>query len=148
MAVGRTIVVAGHRDGYWRPEEEAQVAEQVRRAQPDILAVAISSPRKEEFLDRWQSHMRVPFAMGVGGTFDVAAGRVKRAPVFMQRAGLEWLARVAQEPRRMFRRYFVDSLAFFSILAHALGVRAARRAVRIIFPIALAALAVSEVAEA
>jgi exopolysaccharide biosynthesis WecB/TagA/CpsF family protein len=141
------LVVAGHRDGYWRPEEEREVAEQVRRARPDILAVAISSPKKEQFLDRWQSHMRVPFAMGVGGTFDVAAGRVRRAPRALQRMGLEWLVRVAQEPRRMFRRYFVDSLAFFSLLGRALGVRAARRVAKVLFPIAIAALAVAEVAE-
>ena len=119
----------------------------MRRAQPDILAVAISSPRKEQFLDRWQAHMRVPFAMGVGGTFDVVAGRVRRAPVLMQRIGLEWLARVAQEPRRMFRRYFVDSLPFFCILGRALGMRALRRPARLIFPIAIATLAISEVAE-
>ena len=141
------LIVAGHRDGYWKPEEEAGVAEQVRRAEPDVLAVAISSPKKEEFLDRWQAHMRVPFAMGVGGTFDVAAGRVRRAPLLMQRMGLEWLARVAQEPRRMFRRYFVDSIEFFLLLGRALGFKAARRAARVLFPIALAALAVSEVAE-
>jgi UDP-N-acetylglucosamine 2-epimerase (non-hydrolysing) len=141
------LIVAGHRDGYWREEEEPQVAEQVRRARADILAVAITSPKKERFLDRWQSHMRVPFAMGVGGTFDVAAGRLRRAPRIMQVTGLEWLARVAQEPRRMFRRYFVDSLPFFCLLARALGLRAARRVVRLFFPIALAALAVSEVAE-
>jgi hypothetical protein len=65
----------------------------------------------------------------------------------MQRTGLEWLARVAQEPRRMFRRYFIDSLAFFSILGRALGGRAARRVARMLFPLAIAALAVSEVAE-
>ena len=141
------LVIAGHRDGYWSEAEEEQVADQVRRAKPDILAVAISSPKKEQFLDRWQSHMRVPFAMGVGGTFDVVAGRVRRAPVLMQRVGLEWLARVAQEPRRMFRRYFVDSLPFFCILGRALGIRALRRSARLLFPIAIATLAISEVAE-
>ena len=141
------LIVAGHRDGYFKQEEEPQVAEQVRRARADILAVAITSPRKERFLEQWQPHMRVPFAMGVGGTFDVAAGRLRRAPVIMQRLGFEWLARVAQEPRRMFRRYFVDSLPFFALLARALGIRAVRRLVRIFFPVALAALAVSEVAE-
>jgi N-acetylglucosaminyldiphosphoundecaprenol N-acetyl-beta-D-mannosaminyltransferase len=141
------LVIAGHRDGYWSEAEEEHVADQIRRAKPDILAVAISSPKKERFLDRWQAHMRVPFAMGVGGTFDVVAGRVRRAPVLMQRLGLEWLARVAQEPRRMFRRYFVDSLPFFCILGRALGVKVLRRSARLLFPIAIATLAISEVAE-
>ena len=141
------LVVAGHRDGYWTDDEEPEVAEQVRRARADILCVAISSPKKERFLDRWQAHMRVPFAMGVGGTFDVAAGRIRRAPRLMQRLGLEWLVRVVQEPRRMFRRYFIEDVAFFGILARALALSVVRRTGRLLFPIALAALAVSEVAE-
>ena len=121
------LVVAGHRNGYWKPEEEASVAEQVRAARADILFVAISSPKKERFLGRWQSHMRVPFAMGVGGTFDVAAGLLKRAPLWMQRWGLEWFYRFLQEPRRMFRRYFVDDMAFFGMLAKELWARRCQR---------------------
>lgn len=117
------LVVAGYRNGYWKPEEEAAVAEQIRAARPDILFVAISSPKKERFLGRWQSYMKVPFAMGVGGTFDVAAGHITRAPRWMQRAGLEWFYRFLQEPRRMFRRYFVEDLAFFGMLVKELGRR-------------------------
>ena len=111
------LVIAGHRNGYWRDEEEAEVADQVRRSRADILFVAISSPKKELFLGRWQRHMNVPFSMGVGGAFDVAAGLTRRAPRWMQNAGLEWFYRFLQEPRRMFRRYFVDSLPFFALLA-------------------------------
>ena len=111
------LVVAGYRNGYWKPEEEESVAEQVRAARTDILFVAISSPKKERFLGKWQSHMLVPFAMGVGGTFDVAAGLVKRAPVWMQKTGFEWFYRFLQEPRRMFRRYFIDDMQFFGMLA-------------------------------
>jgi len=108
------LVLAGWRNGYWLGEqEEAQVAALVRDARPDLLFVAISSPKKEEFLGRHQAAMRVPFAMGVGGTFDVAIGRVRRAPLWMQKAGLEWFYRFLQEPRRMFRRYFIDDMAFF-----------------------------------
>jgi len=106
------LTVAGWRNGYWRGDEEAQVAEQVRASGADLLFVAISSPKKEQFLGRWQAEMRIPFAMGVGGTFDVAIGLVKRAPRWMQRAGLEWFYRFLQEPRRMFRRYFIDDMAF------------------------------------
>jgi N-acetylglucosaminyldiphosphoundecaprenol N-acetyl-beta-D-mannosaminyltransferase len=111
------LVLAGWRDGYWQGEaEEASVAGQIRDARPDLLFVAISSPKKEQFLGRWQAEMRVPFAMGVGGTFDVAIGRVKRAPLWMQKAGLEWFYRFLQEPRRMFRRYFIDDMAFIWLL--------------------------------
>lgn len=111
------LTIAGHRNGYWSADEEAAVVEQIREARADVLFVAISSPKKEHFLGRWQQHMRIPFAMGVGGTFDVAAGKVKRAPVWMQRTGLEWFYRFLQEPRRMFRRYFIEDMAFFGMLA-------------------------------
>ena len=69
--------------------------------------------------------MKVPFAMGVGGTFDVMAGLTKRAPVWMQRNGLEWFYRFLQEPRRMFRRYFIDDMGFFWLLARAMMQRKA-----------------------
>jgi N-acetylglucosaminyldiphosphoundecaprenol N-acetyl-beta-D-mannosaminyltransferase len=112
------LAIAGHRNGYWSGEaEEAAVVEQIQAARTDILFVAISSPKKEHFLGRWQTQMRVPFAMGVGGTFDVVAGDVKRAPRWMQRSGLEWFFRFLQEPRRMFRRYFIEDIAFFGMLA-------------------------------
>jgi UDP-N-acetylglucosamine 2-epimerase (non-hydrolysing) len=117
------LVVAGYRNGYWKPQEEAAVAEQVRAARPHILFVAMSSPKKEQFLGRWQRYMRVPFAMGVGGTFDVSAGLVKRAPPWMQHSGLEWFYRFLQEPRRLFRRYFVESAPFFAMLARELAHR-------------------------
>jgi N-acetylglucosaminyldiphosphoundecaprenol N-acetyl-beta-D-mannosaminyltransferase len=106
------LTIAGHRNGYWSAAEEEGVAGQIAASRADLLFVAISSPKKEQFLGTYQARMRVPFAMGVGGTFDVAAGLVKRAPRWMQRAGLEWFYRFLQEPRRMFRRYFIDDMAF------------------------------------
>ena len=60
--------------------------------------------------------MRVPFAMGVGGSFDIAVGKVKRAPMWMRQCGLEWFFRFLQEPRRMFKRYFIDGTYFFWLL--------------------------------
>lgn len=115
------LVVAGYRNGYWQGEaEEAQVAEQIRAARPDLLFVAISSPKKEQFLGRYQAGMKIPFAMGVGGTFDVAIGHVRRAPLWMQNSGLEWFYRFLQEPRRMFRRYFIEDTAFVWLLIKAL----------------------------
>lgn len=107
---------AGYRNGYWKPEEEAGVVEQIRSANADLLFVAISSPKKEQFLGKYQAEMKIPFAMGVGGTFDVAVGKVKRAPRWMQKSGLEWFFRFLQEPRRMFKRYFIDDMAFFGLL--------------------------------
>ena len=111
------LTLAGYRNGYWTPEEEEKVVADIASTRPDILFVAISSPKKEAFLARYQAAMKVPFAMGVGGTFDVAVGLVKRAPVWMQNAGLEWFYRFLQEPRRMFRRYFIDDMAFVALFA-------------------------------
>lgn len=109
--------IVGFRNGYWTDSEEADVVEEIKSAKADLLFVAISSPKKELFLGKYQEEMKIPFAMGVGGTFDVAVGKVKRAPLWMQRFGLEWFYRFLQEPRRMFKRYFVDDMAFFSLLA-------------------------------
>ena len=111
------LTLAGYRNGYWKPEDEDRVVAEIAATRPDILFVAISSPKKEAFLARYQAAMKVPFAMGVGGTFDVAVGHVKRAPVWMQKAGLEWFYRFLQEPRRMFRRYFIDDMAFVALFA-------------------------------
>ena len=111
------LTIAGYRNGYWSKAEEEAVVAQISAARPDILFVAISSPTKEAFLARYQAAMKVPFAMGVGGTFDVAVGHVKRAPVWMQKAGLEWFYRFLQEPRRMFRRYFIEDMAFVALFA-------------------------------
>jgi N-acetylglucosaminyldiphosphoundecaprenol N-acetyl-beta-D-mannosaminyltransferase len=110
------LTIAGYRNGYWDAAEEAGVVEQIKTARADLLFVAISSPKKEQFLGKYQAEMRIPFAMGVGGTFDVAVGKVRRAPQWMQKSGLEWFYRFLQEPRRMFKRYFIDDMAFFWLL--------------------------------
>jgi N-acetylglucosaminyldiphosphoundecaprenol N-acetyl-beta-D-mannosaminyltransferase len=120
-----SLTICGWRHGYWQgAQEEGQVAEQVRASRADLLFVAISSPQKEQFLERHQGVMQVPFAMGVGGSFDVVVGKVKRAPRWMQRAGLEWFYRFLQEPRRMFRRYFLEDAAFVWLLLKELAQRA------------------------
>jgi len=113
------LVVAGRRDGYFRPEDEAAIAEAIRASGARLLLVAISSPMKERFLARNLSRMGPLLAVGVGGTFDVWAGKTRRAPAWMQRAGLEWLHRLAQEPRRMWRRYLVGNLRFAWIVLRA-----------------------------
>ncbi len=76
----------------------------------------MSSPKKEHFLGRYEAELKIPFTMGVGGTFDVVAGKVKRAPVWMRNSGLEWFYRFLQEPRRMFKRYFIDDMFFLWLL--------------------------------
>jgi UDP-N-acetylglucosamine 2-epimerase (non-hydrolysing) len=106
------LELAGYRDGYFSADQEAAVAAQIRRARPDMLFVAIPTPRKEYFLARWGDELDVPFSMGVGGAIDVLAGVTRRAPAVLQRLGLEWAFRLAQEPRRLFRRYLVTNSRF------------------------------------
>jgi N-acetylglucosaminyldiphosphoundecaprenol N-acetyl-beta-D-mannosaminyltransferase len=110
------LSLAGWRNGYWRPEEEANIVQEIVRAKPDVLCMAVGSPKQELFLGKWKQEMRVPFVMGVGGSFDVTAGVLRRAPRWMQRLGLEWLFRLAQEPRRLWRRYLREDMAFFRLV--------------------------------
>lgn len=99
------LEVAGYRNGYYSAEKEAGIAEMIRDSKADMLFVGFSSPKKEKFLKRWMDTMKVPFCMGVGGSFDIVAGRTKRAPKWIQKYGMEWFYRILQEPRRMWRRY-------------------------------------------
>lgn len=122
-----TAPIVGHHNGYFW-DDEAAVVEKIRNSGARLLFVAISSPLKENFIARWKHELGVDFVMGVGGTFDVVAGKVKRAPVWMQRSGMEWVFRLLQEPRRMWRRYLTTNLTFAQLmLEEKLKQRAVRR---------------------
>lgn len=111
-----TLSIAGYRDGYWDPCEEERMVQAIKEVRPDILFVAISSPKKEIFIRKYLYTIGVPFVMGVGGSFDVIAGVTSRAPHWVQHAGLEWFWRFLQEPRRMWKRYFVDDIVFVKLV--------------------------------
>ena len=110
------LSLAGWRNGYWTADEESKIVQEIVQARPDVLCMAVGSPKQELFLGKWKREMRVPFVMGVGGSFDVTAGVLRRAPRWMQRLGLEWLFRLAQEPRRLWRRYLNEDMAFFRLV--------------------------------
>jgi N-acetylglucosaminyldiphosphoundecaprenol N-acetyl-beta-D-mannosaminyltransferase len=120
------LTISGYHHGYFW-EDETTVVDAIRNSGADLLFVGISSPMKEEFIDRWRDQLGVKFAMGVGGTFDVVAGKVRRAPEWMQNLGLEWLYRVIQEPRRMFMRYLTTNSVFAWMLLTELALRAIGR---------------------
>ncbi|MFK7913289.1 MAG: WecB/TagA/CpsF family glycosyltransferase [Pseudomonadales bacterium] len=118
------IVIAGQRNGYFDDPDEAAIVAEINAAQPDVLFVAMTSPKKERFMARWEDTLTVPVIHGVGGSFDVYAGVVSRAPEWMQRTGLEWLHRVLQEPGRMWRRYLTtNSLFVIKVLREAVSRR-------------------------
>jgi N-acetylglucosaminyldiphosphoundecaprenol N-acetyl-beta-D-mannosaminyltransferase len=106
------LVVAGYRNGYFGRASDGEVADQIRRSGAAILFVGMPSPFKEVWCERHRPDLGVPVIMGVGGSFDVLAGFIPRAPRWMQAAGLEWLWRLALEPRRLWRRYLVTNTIF------------------------------------
>ncbi len=105
-----SLKISGYRNGYW--DDDAAVVREVHDAGADLLFLAIPSPRKEFWLGEHLDALGVPFVMGVGGSFDVVAGKVRRAPVWVQRIGCEWIYRVVQEPRRLWKRYLVGNAQF------------------------------------
>jgi len=102
------------------PEKLKVVLEDIRQASPSIIFVALGAPKQELFINEHIRPLGVPVAMGVGGSFEMIAGRVKRAPVWVQRIGLEWAYRWMQEPRRLANRYLVGNAVFcFYLLRYA-----------------------------
>ena len=114
------LKLAGFHHGYFfnnkEGDDEEAIVNKIKQSGAKLLFVAITSPKKENFINKWQDKLGVDFVMGVGGTFDVVAGKVSRAPLWMQKYGLEWLYRVIQEPRRMWKRYLVTNSKFAWLL--------------------------------
>jgi N-acetylglucosaminyldiphosphoundecaprenol N-acetyl-beta-D-mannosaminyltransferase len=96
---------------------EDGVLERLRAANADLVLVAFGAPKQELWIDRFRVELAPAVAIGVGGSLDIVAGRVRRAPTWMSRMGLEWLFRLAQEPRRLWRRYLIDDPKFVAIVA-------------------------------
>jgi len=114
------LLLVGRRNGYYDENEEERIANEIAATKPDILLVAMTSPKKEKFMANWSVTMNVPVVHGVGGSFDVMAGKVKRAPELWQKFGMEWLYRVKQEPGRLWKRYLITNSLFFSMLIKAM----------------------------
>lgn len=113
------LQISGARDGYFAVEDEPEVVADIRASGAELLFIGISSPKKERFLrEHWQA-LGVSIGMGVGGSFDVISGLLPRAPLWMQRCGLEWLFRLLLEPRRLAGRYLRTNLVFFWLLLRA-----------------------------
>ncbi|QIP05496.1 WecB/TagA/CpsF family glycosyltransferase [Bradyrhizobium symbiodeficiens] len=106
------IQIAGYRDGYFDADAHMSIVEQIRAAKPDILFVGMPSPFKETWCERHRQRLDVPIIIGVGGSFDVLAGFIKRAPRILQSMGLEWLWRLLMEPRRLCMRYIINNSEF------------------------------------
>jgi N-acetylglucosaminyldiphosphoundecaprenol N-acetyl-beta-D-mannosaminyltransferase len=115
--------IGGFHHGYFSDAESAEICAAINRADVSILFVAMSSPRKEYWAHEHRELLNVRLVMGVGGAVDILAGSTARAPAWMQRAGLEWLFRLAQEPRRLGPRYLVTNVLFVGLVLRALRQR-------------------------
>lgn len=103
--------------GFEKDAKELEKMEQmIRDARPDILLVGLGAPKQEKWISEHYEHLGVPVMMGVGVTFEFIADIVKRAPEWMQKSGLEWSWRLMMEPRRLWKRYLVDDMQFFSLV--------------------------------
>ncbi len=109
--------VVGWRDGFFGPSDEPAVVEQIKAARPDVLLVALGIPKQEKFIDRHKAALGVPVSIGVGGTFDVFSGAVKRAPVWMQNSGLEWAYRLASNPKKISKVALLPRFALMTLRA-------------------------------
>jgi len=110
-------IIAGYRNGYFSTDEEDEVARQIVDSKANILFVAITSPKKEILQNKYQDVLKkINFTMGVGGSFDVIAGKTRRAPRWMREKGMEWFFRFIQEPFRLWNRYMVGNYKFIRLV--------------------------------
>lgn len=108
--------IVGARDGFFPPEHFPEVIKEINDAGTDVLFIALGTPAKEYFLADMRRSLKVKFAVGVGGAFNIIAGEQVRAPQWIQNIGMEWFYRLIQEPRRMWKRYLVTNSLFFYYL--------------------------------
>jgi N-acetylglucosaminyldiphosphoundecaprenol N-acetyl-beta-D-mannosaminyltransferase len=111
-------------------DDPEETVARVRAARPDLVLVALGAPKQELWIDRFAERVTPAVSIAVGGSLDFIAGRVKRAPAWMSHAGFEWLFRLAQEPRRLWRRYLVEDPRFAAIVARSRRSGRAKRSVR------------------
>lgn len=97
------LVICGTRDGYFKEEQTPEIVGQINAAEPDILLVCLGAPKQERWIADNREHLNVRIVLGAGGSLDVLAGRVERAPESWQRLGLEWAYRLKKEPKRIGR---------------------------------------------
>jgi len=126
LSQAQGIEIAGFRDGYFGPEDDLDIVEEIRASGAHMLFVGMPTPFKELWCERYRDRLNVPVIMGVGGSFDVLAGFIKRAPRVIQSYGMEWFWRLMMEPRKLWKRYLITNSQFIwfgglEIVARRLG---------------------------
>lgn len=110
------LTIAGSHDGYFTDADAPAIADTIAESKAQLLFLGMTSPKKENFVAEYGERTGASVLHGVGGSFDVLAGVVKRAPESWQRHGMEWLYRALQEPRRLGRRYLTTNAAFVAMV--------------------------------
>ena len=109
----KNLQITGSHHGYF--DSDHPVVDQINRAKPDLLFIGMGSPKQEYWIYRNIDRLEVRTALCVGGSFDIIAGKKRRAPQYIQRIGMEWFWRLILEPRRLWRRYLVEDMKFFKL---------------------------------
>lgn len=109
------INFVGYRDGFFKEDQEVEIIEQINSAQPHFLFVALGAPKQEFFIHKYREMILAKVAMGVGGSFDIIAGKAKRAPDIFIKLGLEWFYRLIKEPWRFKRMLVLPKFGFVVI---------------------------------
>ena len=103
--------------GFEKKEEEVNyIINLINQFKPDILAVGLGAPKQEKFIYEYKDKLDVPVSLAIGASIDFEAGKIKRAPIWMQKSGLEWFYRLCKEPKRMFKRYLVDDIKIVKVI--------------------------------
>ncbi|HGF8315782.1 TPA: WecB/TagA/CpsF family glycosyltransferase [Enterococcus faecium] len=110
------LKIDGFRNGYFSQEDWPNVANDLKTLKPNLVFVGITSPKKEYLIDYLMAHGVNTVFIGVGGSFDVLSGEIKRAPLWIQNCHLEWFFRLLQEPKRLFKRYLFGNLKFLKLI--------------------------------
>ena len=110
------LKIVGIRSGYFNEDEENEIVTDILDKRPTMLFLGMSSPKKDAFAYKYSKKFNVPIILGVGGVFDIEAGTIKRSPIWFQKNGMEWLFRLIQEPRRMWKRYLIGNIEFIYLV--------------------------------
>lgn len=103
--------------GFEENEKEVEkILQMIIKSNVDILIVGLGAPKQEKFIFKYHDRLNVPISLGLGASLDFEAGNIKRAPKWMQKSGLEWLFRITQDPRRMFKRYIIDDIKIIRLV--------------------------------
>ena len=98
------VNIVGFHDGYFDENEEKEVIKEINQLQPNVLFVALGAPKQEKWIAKHRHELKVDVAAGQGGTYDYEAGKIKRAPKWVQKIGIEWLWRLVRQPKRIVRQ--------------------------------------------